>query len=80
MSPLPLISQGRGNKADIEQRCAQLKDQIEETNSEYEKEKLQERLARLASGVGVLKVGGSSEVRHLTPLPSASLQGGRVRV
>ena len=55
--------QGRGNKSDVDQRCSQLKDQIEETNSEYEREKLQERLARLASGVGVLKVGGSSEVR-----------------
>ncbi len=41
---------------------AQLKDEIEDTNSEYEKEKLSERLARLASGVAVLKVGGSSEV------------------
>ncbi len=41
---------------------SQLKDEIEETKSEYEKEKLSERLARLASGVAVLKVGGSSEV------------------
>ncbi len=41
---------------------SQLKDEIEDTNSEYEKEKLSERLARLASGVAVLKVGGSSEV------------------
>lgn len=40
----------------------QIKDEIENTNSEYEKEKLSERLARLASGVAVLKVGGSSEV------------------
>jgi chaperonin GroEL len=41
---------------------SQLKDEIEDTKSEYEKEKLSERLARLASGVGVLKVGGSSEI------------------
>jgi len=41
---------------------AQIKDQIESTTSEYEKEKLQERLARLASGVAMLKIGGSSEV------------------
>ena len=67
------ITQGRGNKSDIDQRCAQLKDQIEETNSEYEREKLQERLARLASGVGVLKVGGSSEVRTAHGATEASL-------
>merc|ERR1712060_432662 len=40
----------------------QLREQIEDTNSEYEKEKMQERMARLASGVAVLKIGGSSEV------------------
>lgn len=54
--------QGRGRKEDIDKRVEQLKDQIKETKSEYEKEKLQERLARLAAGVAVLKVGGSSEV------------------
>lgn len=57
-----LILKGKGKKEDIEKRADQIRDQIETTTSEYEKEKLQERLARLASGVAVLKVGGSSEV------------------
>lgn len=52
----------QGKKEDINKRVEQLRDQITETTSEYEKEKLQERLARLASGVALLKVGGSSEV------------------
>lgn len=56
--------QGKGQKSDIERRAEQLRDQISGTTSDYEKEKLQERLARLASGVAVLKVGGSSEVIH----------------
>ena len=49
-------------KADIEARIAQIKQQIEDTTSDYDKEKLQERLAKLAGGVAVIKVGGSSEV------------------
>lgn len=53
---------GKGKKEDIDRRADQIRDQIDTTTSEYEKEKLQERLARLASGVAVLKVGGSSEV------------------
>lgn len=57
-----LILKGKGKKDDVDRRAAQIKDQIETTTSEYEKEKLQERLARLASGVALLKVGGSSEV------------------
>lgn len=57
-----LLLRGKGQKTDIDRRATQIRDQIEETTSEYEKEKLQERLARLASGVAVLKVGGSSEV------------------
>ena len=57
-----LLLKGKGNKDDIQKRIEQIKDQIEETTSEYEKEKLQERLARLASGVALLRVGGSSEV------------------
>lgn len=57
-----LILRGKGLKADVDRRAQQIRDQIEETTSEYEKEKLQERLARLSSGVAVLKVGGSSEV------------------
>jgi chaperonin GroEL len=51
-----LILKGQGKKEDIDRRCEGIKDQIKDTNSEYEKEKLQERLARLAAGVGVLKV------------------------
>lgn len=57
-----LILKGRGSKENVDRRSDQLRDQISETTSEYEKEKLQERLARLSSGVAVLKIGGSSEV------------------
>lgn len=57
-----LLLKGKGKKADIDRRAEQIRDQIQETTSEYEKEKLQERLARLAAGVAVLRVGGSSEV------------------
>jgi chaperonin GroEL len=53
---------GSGKKADIEARIAQIKQQIEDTTSDYDKEKLQERLAKLAGGVAVIKVGGSSEI------------------
>jgi chaperonin GroEL len=56
------IVDGSGKKADIQGRCAQIKTQIEETTSDYDKEKLQERLAKLAGGVAVIKVGGSTEV------------------
>jgi len=53
---------GAGKKADIEGRVAQIKSQIEDTTSDYDKEKLQERLAKLAGGVAVIKVGGSTEI------------------
>ena len=56
------IVDGAGKKADIEARIKQIKAQIEETTSDYDKEKLQERLAKLAGGVAVLKVGGATEV------------------
>ncbi len=56
------IVDGAGKKADIEGRIAQIKAQIEETTSDYDKEKLQERLAKLAGGVAVIKVGGSTEI------------------
>ena len=56
------IVDGAGEKKAIEARCGQLRSQIEETTSDYDREKLQERLAKLAGGVAVLKVGGSSEV------------------
>ena len=53
---------GGGKKADIKGRCNQIRQQIETTTSDYDREKLQERLAKLAGGVAVIKVGGSSEV------------------
>ncbi len=56
------IVDGAGKKADIEARVKQIKAQIEETTSDYDREKLQERLAKLAGGVAVLKVGGATEV------------------
>jgi chaperonin GroEL len=56
------IIDGAGQKADIEARVAQIKAQIEETTSDYDREKLQERLAKLAGGVAVIRVGGSTEV------------------
>jgi chaperonin GroEL len=56
------IIDGAGKKKDIEARIGQIKMQIEETTSDYDKEKLQERLAKLAGGVAVIKVGGSTEV------------------
>ena len=56
------IVDGAGKKNDIQARIAQIKQQIEDTTSDYDKEKLQERLAKLAGGVAVIKVGGSTEV------------------
>ena len=56
------IVDGAGQKAEIEGRVAQIKGQIEETTSDYDREKLQERLAKLAGGVAVIRVGGATEV------------------
>ena len=56
------IVDGAGKRKEIEARVAQIKQQIEETTSDYDKEKLQERLAKLAGGVAVIKVGGATEV------------------
>ncbi len=56
------IINGAGSKAEIDGRVAQIKAQIEETSSDYDREKLQERLAKLAGGVAVIRVGGSTEV------------------
>jgi len=56
------IVDGAGAKADIEGRISQIKRQIEDTTSDYDKEKLQERLAKLAGGVAIVRVGGSTEV------------------
>ena len=57
-----LLMRGKGDSSAIEKRVLQIREEIAETTSEYEKEKLQERLAKLSKGVAVLKVGGSSEV------------------
>ncbi len=57
-----VIVDGAGSKVDLEARCAQMRKQIQESTSDYDKEKLQERLAKLVGGVAVLKVGGATEV------------------
>jgi chaperonin GroEL len=56
------IIEGVGKKADIQGRIAQIKQQIEETTSDYDREKLQERLAKLSGGVAIIRVGGATEV------------------
>ncbi len=56
------IVDGAGNEKDIKDRCGQIRTQIEETTSDYDREKLQERLAKLSGGVAVISVGGSTEV------------------
>ena len=56
------VVNGLGKKADIQARCGQIRAQIEETTSDYDREKLQERLAKLAGGVAVIHVGGATEV------------------
>ena len=58
----PTIVDGAGKKADIKGRCEQIRRQIEETTSDYDREKLEERLAKLAGGVAVIRVGGATEV------------------
>ncbi|MBA4249946.1 MAG: chaperonin GroEL [Candidatus Puniceispirillum sp.] len=57
-----IIVDGAGDKADIEARCTQIRAQMEETSSDYDREKLQERLAKLSGGVAVIRVGGVSEL------------------
>ena len=56
------IIDGAGKKADIQARCTQIRAQIDETTSDYDKEKLQERLAKLSGGVAIIRVGGATEV------------------
>ena len=56
------IVDGAGKKKEIEGRCSQIRAQIEETSSDYDREKLQERLAKLAGGVAVIRVGGATEI------------------
>ena len=77
-----LFLKGKGNKEDVEKRCAQLREQLESTTSEYEKEKINERVAKLSDGVAILKVcskstlvlklgmslsSSRSEIRHQIP-------------
>merc|ERR1712066_888579 len=57
-----VILDGAGDQEDLKARCAQIQSMVEVTTSEYEKDKLKERLAKLSGGVGVIKVGGASEV------------------
>ena len=56
------VIDGAGNKSEIQARCTQIRLQIEETTSDYDKEKLQERLAKLAGGVAIIRVGGATEI------------------
>ncbi len=56
------VVEGAGKKKDITARCSQIRQQVEETSSDYDREKLQERLAKLAGGVAVIRVGGGSEI------------------
>ena len=56
------VVEGAGKKKEIQGRCHQIRSQIEETSSDYDKEKLQERLAKLAGGVAVIRVGGATEI------------------
>ena len=56
------IVEGEGSADDIKGRCNQIRAQVEETTSDYDREKLQERLAKLAGGVAVIRVGGATEV------------------
>ncbi|MEQ8248260.1 MAG: chaperonin GroEL [Alphaproteobacteria bacterium] len=56
------VVDGAGKKGDIEGRCAQIRAQVEDTTSDYDKEKLQERLAKLSGGVAVIRVGGATEI------------------
>ena len=53
---IPCSFKGKGNKEDVEKRCALLREQLENTTSEYEKEKINERVAKLSDGLAILKV------------------------
>jgi hypothetical protein len=57
-----MLGRAKGKKTDIQARIGQIKAEIEETTSDYDREKLQERLAKLAGGVAVIRVGGATEV------------------
>src|ERR1700757_3865961 len=77
---------GAGKKADIEARIAEIKTQIEDTTSDYDREKLQERLAKLGNGVAVIRVGGATEIevkerkeRRETAVETSARPSGRIR-
>ena len=76
------IIEGVGEKTEIQGRCSQIRAQIEETTSDYDREKLQERLAKLAGGVAVIRVGGSTEVevKERKDLVDDALQATRAAV
>ena len=65
------MGHGAGKKADIEARIKQIKAQIEDASSDYDKEKLQERVAKLAGGVAVIKVGAATEMERTKHRPAA---------
>jgi chaperonin GroEL len=56
------VVDGAGDKKDIQDRCSQIRAQVEETTSDYDREKLQERLAKLSGGIAVIRVGGATEI------------------
>ena len=70
------VVDGQGDKADIESRVAQLRQEIDKSTSDYDKEKLQERIAKLAGGVAVIKVGAATEVEMKQPLRKGSYPAG----
>ena len=72
------IVQGAGSKEDIDARVAQIRAEIENTDSDYDREKLQERLAKLAGGVAVIKVGAATEVEAKAAIEEGLLPGGGV--
>jgi len=73
------IIDGAGNSEKIEARVAMIRRQIEETSSDYDKEKLQERVAKLAGGVALIKVGAATEVEMKQIQSMSSLVVGRLR-
>jgi chaperonin GroEL (HSP60 family) len=74
------IVDGAGKKKDIEARIRQIKQQIEETTSDYDREKLQERLAKLAGGVAVIRVGGATEVEVKTRGDASTMRCTQLRL
>ena len=65
-----ILLDGSGDKSNIQERCDQIREAASTTTSDYDRDKLQERLAKLSGGVAVLKIGGASEVRRALPCPA----------